>query len=178
MEAPTPFDKSVDRPTAFLSYAREDRTFARRLADALATKGSDVRADWKLTSGEQYAKSLRSFILMADAFIFVISPDSVASPQCKSEIAIAVEHKKRILPVSYRDHGDDDRLDSAIRTPQWTLLTVADDFELGAHSLSEALRTDFDLMDRHARLLLDADEWAENNKNRGYLLQGEELATA
>jgi WD40 repeat protein len=178
MDPAAPFEKSAERPTAFLSYAREDRPFARRLADALAANGSDVRADWQLTSGEQYERALRTFILMADAFIFVISPDSAASPQCKGEIAIAVEQKKRILPVSWRDHGDDDRLDSAIRAPQWTLLTDRDDFDAGVQNLGAAIRTDFDLMDRHARLLLDADAWANGSRHRGYLLQDEELTAA
>jgi WD40 repeat protein len=172
------FEKSAERPTAFLSYAREDRPFVRRFADALIAKSNDVRADWQITPGERYAEALRTFILSADAFVFVISPDSAASAECKSEIAIAVEHQKRILPVWYRDHGDDNRLDSAIRTPQWTAIADGDGFDAGVESVCAALRTDFDLMDQHARLLLGADQWAKSSKRRGYLLHEEELTAA
>src|ERR1043165_7726890 len=177
-EAQATLEKNAERPTVFVSYAREDRPFARRLADALQAAGHDPRGDWLLTSGEQYERSLRSSILVADAFVFIISPDSLASIPCKNEIAIAVESRKRILPVSYRPHGDDDRLDSAIRAPQWTLLTDSDNFDAGVKELCAAIRTDFDLIDQHSRLLVGADEWVGRSRNRSYLLQADELIAA
>ena len=145
--------KLSDRPSAFVSYAREDRPFVLRLADGLAQKKIEAIGDWQLISGEDYASRLRSLIVRADAFVFVVTPESVTSVECKRELEIAVGLKKRILPVSRRPHGSDDLLDSALRTPQWTFFGDTDDFERGLQMLSDAVVTNFDLVDVHSRLL-------------------------
>jgi WD40 repeat protein len=165
-------------PTTFISYAREDQAFVRQMAAALEREGILPRADWQLVPGEDYARSLRLQMLGADALLFVISPDSVASAECRRELAFAVEHKKRILPVCRRPHGDDASLDSSIRSPQWTFMREGDDFNAGIRELTTAIRTDFDLMDLHSRLLTNSSTWTENGRNRSYLLQRDELKAA
>lgn len=170
--------KLSDRPSAFVSYAREDRPFVLRLADGLAHKGIEAIGDWQLISGEDYASRLRSLILRADAFVFVVTPESVTSVECKREIEMAGVVKKRILPISRRPHGSDDLLDSALRMPQWTFFGDTDDFESALQRLSDAVVTDFDLVDLHSRLLVVTDNWIAGGKSRGYLLRGESLKSA
>ena len=63
--------------SVFISYAREDAVFVRRLDEALRLKGVDIRADWQLARGEKYDEELRRFIRDTDATIFVITPDSI-----------------------------------------------------------------------------------------------------
>jgi hypothetical protein len=167
-----------DRPSAFVSYAREDRPFVLRLADGLARKGIEAIGDWQLVSGEDYATRLRSLILRADAFVFVVTPESVTSVECRRELEMAVGLKKRILPVSRRPHGSDDLLDSALRMPQWTFFGETDDFESALQMLSDAVVTNFDLVDLHSRLLVVTDNWIAGGRSRGYLLRGESLKSA
>jgi hypothetical protein len=69
-------------------------------------------------------------------------------------------------------------LDSALRTPQWTLLRETDNFESGVNNLIIAIQTDFALMNLHAQLLVAADNWNNNNRNRSYLLQKDGLKEA
>src|SRR4051812_33798546 len=95
------------KSTAFISYAREDKEFVHTLRASLEERGVETRGDWELTTGEDYATRLREFNLGAHALLFVISPDSIRSEACRNELSLAVENKKQILPISRRDHGDD-----------------------------------------------------------------------
>jgi hypothetical protein len=167
-----------DRPTVFLSYAREDSGFVRRLAGALADEGVDVAADWALAPGEDYRQRLRAMILGAEALVFIISPDAIGSSACREELKTAVEHNKPILPLSYRDHGDDAQLDSALRSPQWVVLREGGELGAGARELARAVNTDLGLLSTHGQLLIGADEWARSGRARGYLLHRDALRNA
>src|ERR1044072_339489 len=162
----------------FVSYAREDAEFVRTLRAGLEERGVETRGDWLLTTGEDYAERLREFNLASHALLFVISADSIKSEACRNELALAVEHKKQILPISRREHGDDSLLDSALRAPQWTSLREGDDFERGLNELVKAVNTDFALMETHGRLLVAADNWDRNRRNRSYLLRKDGLKNA
>jgi hypothetical protein len=175
--SPNP-DRPREQAAAFISYAREDKEFVLRLCEGLRAHGVEPVGDWLLTSGQKYEERLRELNLMAQAFVFVISPDSVTSAACRDELSLAVESRKQVLPVSRRDHGDDNLLDSALRAPQWTFLREGDDFEAGVENLVKAINTDFDLMDTHGDLLLAAKEWEENGRNKSYLLRKDGLKEA
>jgi hypothetical protein len=167
-----------DKAIVFISYAREDKAFVADLVKKLDQRDVEPVGDWLLTPGEDYEAKLRGLNLRSQCVIFVITPDSIQSQACRNELAIAVESKKQILPVSRRDHGEDSRLDSALRAPQWIFLREGDDFEAGVQALVKAINTDFDLMETHANLLAAADNWNENNKNRSYLLRKDGLKEA
>ena len=88
----------------FISYSRKDKEFAETLHTALEKSGKDAWIDWQdipLTS--EWWKEIETGIEGADTFIFVISPDSVASKVCGEEIDHAVKHNKRLFPVVRRD---------------------------------------------------------------------------
>ena len=136
-------EKAVDglslqeQATIFISYAREDRAFALNIAEALKSKNILIRADWDLIPGPDYEPQIRSYILISDAFLFVISPDSVISSACQRELELAAELKKRILPVSYRYLGNDALLHPALHKPQWILLAEDSDFNKGIEELTQ-----------------------------------------
>ena len=171
-------DQQRGKFIVFVSYAREDAEFVRTLRAGLEERGVETRGDWLLTTGEDYAERLREFNLASHALLFVISADSIKSEACRNELALAVEHKKQILPISRREHGDDNLLDSALRAPQWTFLREGDDFERGLNELVKAVNTDFALMETHGRLLVAADNWDRNRRNRSYLLRKDGLKNA
>ena len=138
--------QTKETATAFISYAREEKEFVLRLCESLKAHGVEPVGDWLLISGENYEDRLRKLNLSSQAFVFVITPDSIKSKACLNELALAVENKKQVLPVSRRDHGDD--------------------YEAGVRELVKAIHTDFDLMETHGRLLLAAEEWKDNGRNR------------
>ena len=105
------------KTSVFISYAREDAEFVHALIKGLEEQGVESVGDWLLTPGQEYERRLREMSLKSHALIFVISPNSIASEACRNELALAVESKKQILPVSRRDHGEDNLLDCSSACP-------------------------------------------------------------
>ena len=58
------------------------------------------------------------------------------------------------------------------------MLRDGDDFETGIKGLVNAVNTDFEMMQTHGRLLLAADNWNSNGRNRSYLLRKDGLKEA
>ena len=84
----------------FISYSRSDIILAGKIVQALADNNLDTWIDWKsIPKGEDWEQEIYRGIEEADAFLFLISPDSVASQMCNKEIAHAVKNGKRILPI-------------------------------------------------------------------------------
>ena len=66
----------------FLSYAREDLPFVRRLHDALLAAGREPAWDQDhqlVPFGAPYRTAIASAIAGCEKFVFVISPDSLDS---------------------------------------------------------------------------------------------------
>ena len=55
-----------------------------------------------IVTGEPWQERLRSLIEQADATVFLISPDSVASQVCEWEVNEAELREKRVFPVVTR----------------------------------------------------------------------------
>jgi hypothetical protein len=66
----------------------------------LADNNLDTWIDWKsIAKEEDREQEIFHGIKRADAFLFLISPDSVASEMCNQEIAYAVRNGKGLLPA-------------------------------------------------------------------------------
>src|SRR6266498_2347516 len=88
----------------FISYSRKDIDFAQKIVTALAANDLDTWIDWKsIPKGEDWEQEIYRAIEEADAFLFLISVDSVISQMCNKEIAHAVKNNKRIIPIVIRD---------------------------------------------------------------------------
>ena len=82
----------------FISYSRRDIEFAQKIVDALAKNKLDTWADWKnIPASVGWEAEIFRGIEEADAFLFLISPDSVRSKMCNEEITHAVKNHKRII---------------------------------------------------------------------------------
>jgi hypothetical protein len=84
--APSSPENSADDAVAFISYAREDQEFVSHLSEALQLRGIKVCGDWQLVRGEDYQQQLSDLQLSSDVAIFVMSPNSVLSAPCRSEL--------------------------------------------------------------------------------------------
>jgi hypothetical protein len=159
-------------PDPFISYSRDDADFVRRLASGLQARGKDVWIDVDgIRDAEVFSEALRA-IEGADAFLFVISPDSVASQYCELEVAHAAALHKRIAPVALRPVADG-QLPEPIRVRSW-IPADADPTE----RILAALDADLEWERRHTRLTLRAVEWDERGRERSLLLRGADLAAA
>jgi WD40 repeat protein len=168
----------ADKAGAFISYAREDDAFARMLCDALTAQGRDVWADWDgIPLGATWDAEIARGIEEADAFLFILSPDSVASVECGRELTRAVEQAKRLFPLLYRavEPGD---APAALRPVQWTDFRDEGRFDAAFTSLTNGLDTDLQWVRAHTRLLVRTHEWEAGGRDRAFLLRGRDLAAS
>ncbi len=90
-----------DQLSVFISYSRRDSLdFTKQLAKALELLGHKPSVDLQgISGGDEWQARLHEMILEADTVIFVLSPESAASPICAWEVEEAHRLGKRILPA-------------------------------------------------------------------------------
>lgn len=170
-----------DRPSndVFISYSRKDKAFVEVLSTALKRRGRDPWVDWDdIYKGEDWWQAIQRGIESANTFIFVISPDSVASTVCRDEIDYAVQCHKRLLPILRRDGSDSQQAHPLVSKLNWLFFRETDNFDAAFEDLLRAIDTDIDHVHAHTRLLVRASEWQRKNNNRSYLLRGSDLQDA
>ncbi|MEB3120071.1 MAG: TIR domain-containing protein [Snowella sp.] len=167
----------------FISYSRKDSEFVRTLNKALENSNRETWVDWEgIAKGTEWWKEIEEGIEGADTFVFVISPDSVASEVCQKEINHAKSYNKQILPIVYRDA--DELLDKnnsahqAISSHNWLFFRDTDNFEESFQELIDALNLDIAHVKSHTRLLVRALEWDNKGRKDGFLLKDENLIEA
>ena len=88
----------------FVSYSRQDTEFTRRITERLQADGLEAWVDWQdIPPSVDWMKEIQKGIEDADIFLFLVSPDSIASPICADEVAHAIKNGKRIIPLIVRD---------------------------------------------------------------------------
>ncbi|MBI5667201.1 MAG: TIR domain-containing protein [Chloroflexi bacterium] len=162
----------------FISYSRRDAEFVRRLHSRLTEAGRNCWVDWEdIPPTAQWLAEIYGAIEAADTFIFVISPDSLASKVCRQEIEHAAQLNKRFVPLLYR-HAPDMPVPEAISAHNWIYFRDSDSFQDSFNLLTTALDTDLDYVRAHTRLLVRAVEWENKGLNTSYLLRGDDLGEA
>ena len=165
-------------PDVFVSYSRRDTEFVRRLVEGLQARGKDVWLDTEgIRDGEVFPAAIRLAVEGSNAFVLVISPDSIASSFCDQEVDHALEHHKQIVPLVYRQVADRE-LPEPIRVRNWIPFETADGFDAGLERLVRALDTDLEWTEQHTRWLLKSREWEREGRDSSLLLRGAELGAA
>lgn len=191
----------------FISYSRKDKTFMTRLHSALVERGRDVWVDFEdIPVTADWQREIYSGIESADAFIFIISPNSRASPVCNLEIAHAIEHGKRIIPIVYVEADEktaltalehayiDENVREAlagrdlmtlahdnwryISRQNWLFFDVQANFDAALNQLISTLDTDLSYVREHTRLLIQARQWENAQQDSDLLLRGAQLVAA
>ena len=151
------------RYDAFLSYARADAAFAveaglrgpvaeaeqtwRGLTEELRAPPCQVWVDVEdIIGGAKWRERVKRGIEACKAFIFVMSPASLASEHCLQELADAVSLNKLIIPVVYQD-ADAPTLPAAVSDAEWVFLFLRYNRASGMDRLIEALETDLEWRD-------------------------------
>jgi WD40 repeat protein len=168
-------------PDLFISYARGDsRDFVARLSAALEERGKDTWVDLEdIPAASVWTDDLREGIASSDSFCFVISPVSVTSEHCRTELEYAVGLGKRLLPVLHRPAPDAD-VPEPVAVRNWIPQTgrFADDFDGSLATLIIAIETDLDWVREHTRWGLRATEWERRGEDGSLLARGSDLDQA
>src|SRR5215831_15317234 len=169
-----PVEQQVPRPQEiFISYSRKDKDFVRRLDESLKNRGREAWVDWEdIRPTEEWMQAIYAAIEGADTFVFVLTPDSVASDVCGREIAHAVAHNKRMVPIVARELNAG-TAPEALAKLNYIFFRESDDFEKATDALISALDTDLDYVHAHTRLLTRAIEWESKGKNKSFVLRGD-----
>src|SRR5262245_16643342 len=113
----------------FISYARKDTAFVRRLHEAFVAAHREPWIDWRdIPPATDWLGEIFSAIDATQAVVLVISPDSAASAVCKAEIEHAVLQNKRLIPIVYRDVDPRD-LSEAVVKRNWIFFRERDDID-------------------------------------------------
>ena len=168
-------------PSVFISYAREDQDFARELFDALCAAGHQPSWDQDhevVPFSAPWRAEIQSAIDRSEKFIFILSPDSLESRECASELTHAVEVRKHIIPVNRRPSRTGQTIPEAVEELNWIDFTGDMPFEQAFEYLTAALNTDLSWSKTHTRLLARSIEWTTGSRDRSLLLRGSDLRAA
>src|SRR5262245_20863369 len=94
----------------FISYAREDRVRAHKLASALEARGWSVWWDRDIIAGQTFDQTIEHELEMAKSIVVLWSKDSISSEWVKNEAAVASERSVLVpalidnvkLPLEFR----------------------------------------------------------------------------
>lgn len=171
-------DRDTKHANVFVSYSRRNKEFVQELHGALEATGREVWVDWEnIPVAVDWWQEIQLGIELADTFVFVLSPDSVASKVCRQEIEEALRHNKRLVPVVCQD-VQPDQVHPELARLNWIFLRPEDNFQKGFKNLLEALDQDLDYVRTHTRILVRALEWDRNGRDGSYLLRGVDLERA
>ena len=87
----------------FVSYARKDRQAVEALVRDLDRAGHQMWIDNELTGGQAWWDTILSQIRACDLYLFVVSPESLRSRACRSELAYGMAVDRPLLPVLIQD---------------------------------------------------------------------------
>ena len=150
---------------AFISYSRKDKEFVKALDTAFKKNNREIWVDWEdIPLGADFLKEIYSGIEAANNFVFIISPDSVASEYCGKEIVHAIEQNKRLIPILRRE-VDPKTVHPKMAALNWIFFRENDDFDQAFQSLLKAIDTDLEYIKAHTRLQIRALEWDQKKRN-------------
>lgn len=169
-----PADRSAaaaERFDLFISYSRRDSGQVAPLVEALEQRGKNAWVDLEdIRPTAEWWEAIRAGIDAADNFVFVLSPDSVASDVCANELAHAASRGKRMIPLLLRA-VERDAVAEELAKYEWISFEEPDFIS----KVIEALDTDLEWVVAHTRLLVWAVEWDRSDRDRSLLLRGRDL---
>lgn len=83
----------------FISYAHVDTFQVKDIVEIFKDAGHDPWFDHRLLPGQDWKAILAKAITDCEVFVYVLSPESIASEWCQWEFAEAVKLGKAILPI-------------------------------------------------------------------------------
>ncbi|GAB4578950.1 MAG: hypothetical protein Fur0022_16870 [Anaerolineales bacterium] len=164
----------------FISYSRRDKAFVQKIYEAIRARGGlDVWVDWEnIPLTADWWSEIERGIENADAFAFVISPDSLRSRVCGDEIQTAVNANKRLIPILYREAGKEDHIHPSIGATNWVYMRTEEELFANLPEMLRIIHTDLDWVQDHTRLLVRAGEWVNSGRDTSFLLRGTDLLNA
>jgi hypothetical protein len=104
----------------FISYSRRDVETALKLVEALKSHGIDPWFDADdIPVAVPWRDEMLLGVQVCEAFLFLLSPDSIISKPCNDELACALRHNKRLIPGAIRLCPDKSAIHPTIKELNW-----------------------------------------------------------
>lgn len=163
----------------FISYSRRDKAFVRKLRESIPTDQFDVWVDWEgIPLSSDWMAEITQAIESADAFLFIISPDSIKSEVCARELELGVQGNKKIIPILYREAEKGQSIHPKLASTNWVYMRPRKErFEKAMPQLVDSIQTDLEWVKQHTRIFQRALEWNQK-KSSIHFLQGADLEEA
>jgi formylglycine-generating enzyme required for sulfatase activity len=168
-----------ERLKVFISYSRQDSNeFVGELVSGLELAGFAPFFDrHDIAVGEDWQARLNGLIEEADTVLFVVSPGSINSGHCLSEVESALRKTKRLLPVISKAVADAE-IPEQLRRRQFVRFDSGLGFTRPLTELANALRQDIDWIREHTRLGELSGRWEARGRPESLLLRGDDLVAA
>jgi len=162
----------------FISYSRRDEEFVLTIARALEERSKDVWRDKEdIPPAVAWEEEIRRGIDASDVFVYVLSPDSLASTHCGDELDHALGRNKTIVPLMRRE-PDGAVVPDALARLNYVFARDGDDFDVALAALLAAVDGLPEHARLHTRVLARAAEWEAGSRDSSRLLSGRELRDA
>ena len=125
----------------FISYSRQNLTFAERLANDLRDAGLDVWIDFReIKGGEEWREAIFAGIDQSEIVVVCLSPPAVESKWVRREILMADSQHKFIIPIMVEDAFDlMEKHDETDQLQNKQIITFTDRYESGLSELLDSL---------------------------------------
>ena len=171
--------EQISKRSVFISYSRKDTEFVRKLNDSLDSSEIEAWVDWEgIPPSSDWMDEITRAIEGGDAFLFVISPDSLASKVCMEELELGIKYNKKLIPILHRDPNKGTVMHDKLSSHNWVYMRKQDNYDDGISKVLESINIDLDWVRQHTRLLQRATEWDSKKRNNSFLLQGADLEEA
>ena len=176
----------------FLSYARTDSDFVRKLNDALQMQGkttwfdqesiatqAELQQDKAHSSGStDLQQEIYQGIERSNTIVAVISPSFVNNADVAKELAYAQKLNKRMVAILHRETATAE-LPSALENVQWIdFRRHGGEFLPNFGELIRTLDSDPEYVQSHTRLLVKAREWEQQERDDSFLVRGKDLVAS
>jgi WD40 repeat protein len=165
----------------FISYSRKDEEFAKHFYSKIQASGREAWMDLhKIPASADWLQQIERGIEGANSFVFILSPNSLASEICQAEVNHAIRYNKRLVPIVHQEGQLEPDLAAhqALKKLNWIFFCREDPFEHAFQKLLDTIDTDLEYVQEHTRLLERALEWERKNRSYSLLLRGDALVAA
>jgi hypothetical protein len=104
----------------FISYSRRDQEFVLRLVADLEDREAFTWIDrGNIGGGQVWRDAIDAGIRECKVFVLIVSPDSIESPNVRSELELALAYDKPVIPLLYRKSTIPEVLNDRLREYQF-----------------------------------------------------------
>ena len=174
-------DKATKNFKVFISYSRNNVEAANQLQAALDSLGYSPKLDLQiLAAGDEWKTRLGDQIRSSDAFIFIVSDESITSQMCQWELSEATRLGKKIVPILFSPLKSTDIPEEIAKRNHVFFYSEpsapTSGFGTGLSRLDDTLCTDIAWIRDATRITELADRWESDKKSKDLLLRGSELS--